>query len=92
MCHLCLKAFRTVTLLRNHVNTHTGEAAGRAGRAAGARALGRGPHPVRVVLGGVGCVLCASISVRSVERDRGSSRLSRGGGGVDGFKGRVFIF
>lgn len=26
LCHLCLKAFRTVTLLRNHVNTHTGEA------------------------------------------------------------------
>uniref|UniRef100_A0A8C6N2W4 CCCTC-binding factor n=1 Tax=Mus spicilegus TaxID=10103 RepID=A0A8C6N2W4_MUSSI len=24
LCHLCLKAFRTVTLLRNHVNTHTG--------------------------------------------------------------------
>ncbi|EPY79997.1 transcriptional repressor CTCFL [Camelus ferus] len=24
VCHLCLKAFRTVTLLRNHVNTHTG--------------------------------------------------------------------
>lgn len=26
LCHLCLKGFRTVTLLRNHVNTHTGEA------------------------------------------------------------------
>lgn len=26
LCHLCLKAFRTVTLLRNHVNTHTGKA------------------------------------------------------------------
>ena len=25
VCHLCLKAFRTVTLLRNHVNTHTGK-------------------------------------------------------------------
>ncbi|XP_051000809.1 transcriptional repressor CTCFL [Acomys russatus] len=24
LCHLCLKAFRTITLLRNHVNTHTG--------------------------------------------------------------------
>lgn len=29
LCHLCLKAFRTVTLLRNHVNTHTGEVPGR---------------------------------------------------------------
>lgn len=25
ICHLCLKAFRTVTLLRNHLNTHTGK-------------------------------------------------------------------
>ena len=25
VCHVCLKAFRTVTLLRNHVNTHTGK-------------------------------------------------------------------
>lgn len=25
VCHLCLKAFRTVTLLRNHINTHTGK-------------------------------------------------------------------
>ncbi|XP_021050353.1 transcriptional repressor CTCFL isoform X2 [Mus pahari] len=24
LCHLCLKAFRTATLLKNHVNTHTG--------------------------------------------------------------------
>ncbi|KAH0619185.1 hypothetical protein JD844_018964 [Phrynosoma platyrhinos] len=24
ICHLCLKAFRTASLLRNHVNTHTG--------------------------------------------------------------------
>nr|XP_045013008.1 transcriptional repressor CTCFL [Jaculus jaculus] len=24
LCHLCLKGFRTVTLLRNHINTHTG--------------------------------------------------------------------
>ncbi|XP_015267746.1 PREDICTED: transcriptional repressor CTCFL-like [Gekko japonicus] len=24
MCHICLKAFRTISLLRNHVNTHTG--------------------------------------------------------------------
>lgn len=24
-CHLCGRAFRTVTLLRNHLNTHTGE-------------------------------------------------------------------
>lgn len=24
-CHLCLKGFRTVTLLRNHINTHTGD-------------------------------------------------------------------
>lgn len=23
-CHLCGRAFRTVTLLRNHLNTHTG--------------------------------------------------------------------
>lgn len=28
LCHLCLKSFRTVTLLRNHVNTHTGELPG----------------------------------------------------------------
>lgn len=25
-CHLCGRAFRTVTLLRNHLNTHTGNA------------------------------------------------------------------
>lgn len=25
LCHLCLKAFRTASLLRNHINTHTGE-------------------------------------------------------------------
>uniref|UniRef100_A0A8C2T6J1 C2H2-type domain-containing protein n=1 Tax=Coturnix japonica TaxID=93934 RepID=A0A8C2T6J1_COTJA len=24
VCHICLKAFRTATLLQNHVNVHTG--------------------------------------------------------------------
>lgn len=49
-CHLCGRAFRTVTLLRNHLNTHTGTLKGK-----GVLCFFWGPHSLRVRVSEAAC-------------------------------------